>query len=128
MIDIDIGSILLMFVGIIFCGLGLFVCIDYFRFNRNTIKTQGTITDYNVQISKNKRKAYQPIFEYTIKGHTYEVKSKRSFTYHVIPIGQSADVLYSQGNEEGARLAKGNDCIIGIFFMILGAIIFYGGL
>ncbi|WP_339723412.1 DUF3592 domain-containing protein [uncultured Paraglaciecola sp.] len=118
--------------GAIFAALGAYIIYDYQRFNKNAIKAKGRILRYDEYFSKGagnyKRKMFRPIFELTVKGKRYEVKSKTSFHSKIIPVGQNTDLLYQQGDEENARLAKGNDYGLGLLFIALSIPAFYFGL
>jgi len=118
--------------GIGFGCFGLFIIFDYYRFNRKAIKTQGTILRYDESTTTNndghKRKTFTPIFEYSDNGNCYEVRSTTSFSSKIIPVGHSADVLYQPGQEDKARLAKGNGMGLGILFVALSLPAFYFGL
>lgn len=125
-------NIVPLIAGGAFGCLGLFIFYDYFRFNKSALKAQGNILRYDEYESKDtdghKSKKYRPSFEFSVNGNTYEVKSKTSFSSKIIPVGQNADVLYKQGDEENARLAKGNGYGLGILFIFLSLPAFYLGL
>jgi hypothetical protein len=121
-----------LIAGAVFGGLGLFMLYDYYRFNRKAVKAQGEILSYHEYQSRGsdnrKRAMYRPIFAFTVNGNVYEVKSKTSFSSHIIPIGQKTEILYHEGSEANARLAKGNDCWLGILFICLSIPATYFGL
>jgi len=121
-----------LIAGVFFGGIGLFIFYDYYRFNKNVIKTQGEILRYDEYQSKDndnrKRTMYRPSFAFTVNGNAYEVKSKTSFSSRIIPIGHNTEILYHKGNEANARLAKGNDYWMGILFIGLSIPAIYLGL
>jgi hypothetical protein len=121
-----------LIAGIVFGGLGLFVLYDYYRFNKDIVKAQGEILRYDEYQSKDsnnhKLTMYRPSFAFTVNGNVYEVKSNTSFCSHIIPIGHKTGILYHKGNEVNARLAKGNDCWLGILFIVLSIPAIYLGL
>ena len=125
-------EIIPLFGGIVFSGVGIYVCYDYRRFNQSAIKAKGKVLGYEEYINKesdgSKVKMYRPLFEYSVNGANYEVKSKTSFHYKAIPIGRNVDVLYQQGDEQNARLAKGNGAGLGILFIALSIPAYYFGL
>ena len=118
--------------GLIFSGLGVYICYDYRRFNKNALKTTGKIISYDEYFSKDsdniKRKAYRPNYQITVNGSTYVIKSKTSFHSTIIPVGHNADVLYQKGDETNARLAKGNGQGLGFLFIALSFPAYYFGL
>jgi hypothetical protein len=124
-------NIIPMVGGIIFGCLGLFIFYDYWRFNKNAVKAQGKVLWYDQYQSKDndgrKSTKYRPSFEFEVNGHTYQIKSKTSFSSQVIPIGQYTDVLYQKGDEDNARLAKGNGYGLGILFIFLSLPALYFG-
>lgn len=121
-----------LIAGVVFGGLGLFVIYDYYRFNKGVIKAQGKILTYHEYQSKDsdnrKRTMYRPSFTFTVNENVYEVKSKTSFSSHIIPIGHKTGVLYHKGNEANARLVKGNNYWLGILFISLSIPAIYLGL
>jgi hypothetical protein len=125
-------NIIPLFGGIVFSALGIYICYDYRRFNKNALKIKGRVLRYEEYISKGtdniKRKMYRPFFELTVNGTTYDVKSKTSFRSKIIPVGHHADVLYQEGDEENARLAKGNGEGLGLLFIALSLPAYYFGL
>jgi hypothetical protein len=125
-------NIVLLIAGIVFGGLGSYIFFDYYRFNQKALKSQGKILRYDEYQSKDsdnrKRTMYRPSFEFLLNGITYEVKSKTSFSSHIIPIGQSTEILYIKGDEENARLAQGNGYGLGILFIGLSIPAIYIGL
>lgn len=125
-------NIVPLIAGIVFGGLGSYILFDYYRFNQKALKSQGKILRYDEHQSKDsdnrKRTMYRPSFEFLLNGITYEVKSKTSFSSHVIPIGQSTEILYLKGDEENARLAQGNGYGLGILFIGLSIPAIYIGL
>lgn len=125
-------NIIPLFGGIIFSALGVYICYDYRRFDKNALKTKGRVIRYEEYFSKDtdniKRKMYRPFFELTVNGSTYSVKSKSSFRSKIIPVGHHADVLYQEGDEENARLAKGHGEGLGILFIGLSLPAYYFGL
>lgn len=118
--------------GVIFAGFGLYICFDYFRFNRGAVKAQGRVVEYEEYLSKDtdniKRTMYRPVFELEVEGVAYRVRSKTSFRAKEIPVGQGTDVLYRKGDEQNARLGKGNNPGMGILFIGLSIPAFYFGL
>ncbi|MFY8274755.1 DUF3592 domain-containing protein [Pseudoalteromonas sp. SSDWG2] len=122
---------ILIFAGALFCGLGFYMVYDYVRFNKVAIKARGTVLRYDEYMSKDKngrkRKMYRPHFQYNAGGHVYEVKSSTSFPAKVIPEGTQTEVLYEKGNEQNARLAKGNNYVLGVVFILLGLPAIYFG-
>lgn len=118
--------------GVVFSALGLYICYDYQRFNKNALKTKGKIIGYDEYFSKNsdniKRKVYRPNFQLTLDGKTYDVVSKTSFHSKIIPVGHFADVLYQKGDESNARLKKGNGQGLGFIFLSLSIPAYYFGL
>lgn len=125
-------NIVPLIAGIVFAGLGSYIFFDYYRFNQKALKSQGKILRYDEYQSKDsdnrKRTMYRPSFEFLLNGITYEVKSKTSFSSHIIPIGQSTEILYLKGDEENARLAQGNGYGLGILFIGLSIPAIYIGL
>ncbi|PSV25478.1 MULTISPECIES: DUF3592 domain-containing protein [unclassified Photobacterium] len=125
-------NIVPLFAAILFSVLGVYICYDYRRFNKNAIKTQGKIISYDEYFSKDndnlKRKMYRPYFEVTVNKQTYSVKSKTSFHSKVIPIGQYTDVLYQKGDEKNARIANSNGVGLGFLFIGLSIPAYYFGL
>lgn len=125
-------NVIPLFGGIVFSALGIYICYDYRRFNKNALKIKGRVLGYEEYISKDsnniKIKMYRPSFELTVNGTTYDVKSKTSFRSKIIPVGHHADVLYQEGDEENARLAKGNGEGLGILFLGLSLPAYYFGL
>lgn len=125
-------NIIPLFGGVIFSALGIYVCYDYRRFNKNALKIKGRVLRYEEYIAKDtdniKRKVYRPFFEFTVNGSTYVVKSKTSFHSKIIPVDHYADVLYHKGDEENARLAEGNGAGLGILFIALSLPAYYFGL
>ncbi|MDO6694253.1 hypothetical protein Q4574_13245 [Aliiglaciecola sp. 3_MG-2023] len=117
--------------GIGFGSLGLFILFDYYRFNKGAIKVYGKILRYDEYESKNKDgricTMYRPSFDFSANGKVYEVKSKTSFNSKIIPVGKRANVLYQQGDESNARLAKGNSYWLGILFIGLSIPAIYFG-
>ncbi|MEP1448809.1 MAG: DUF3592 domain-containing protein [Paraglaciecola sp.] len=117
--------------GAVFAAVGAYIIYDNQRFNKNATKAKGRILRYDEYFSKStnnyKSKMFRPIFELTIKGKRYEIKSKTSFHSKVIPVGHNADLLYQQGDEENARLAKGNGYGLGLLFIVLSIPAFYFG-
>jgi hypothetical protein len=124
-------NIIPLIAGIVFGCLGLFIFYDYYRFNQCAIKTQGKIMSYSEYQSKdsNGRRStkYTPIFEFSVNGDVYNIKSKTSFSSKVIPVGKITEVLYQQGDEEHARLAQGNGYGLGILFIGLSLPALYFG-
>jgi hypothetical protein len=125
-------NIVPLIAGIVFGGLGSYIFFDYYRFNQKALKSQGEILRYDEYQSKDsdnrKRTMYRPSFEFLLNGITYEVKSKTAFSSHIIPIGQSTEILYLKGDEENARLAQGNGYGLGILFIGLSIPAIYIGL
>ena len=125
-------NVIPLIAAIIFSLLGLYICFDYYRFNNNALKTQGKIIGYEEYLSKDtnnyKRKMYRPIFEYSVGGNVFEIKSKTSFRHKIIPQGHPAVVLYNKNDEANARLAKGNGAGLGVLFIGLSIPAYYIGL
>lgn len=125
-------NIVPLLAGLVFGLLGLYIFYDYYRFNKFAIKAQGKILGYDEYQSKDndgrKSTKYRPCFEFSANGKSYQVKSKTSFSTHIIPVGHNAAVLYQQGNEESARLARGNDFGLAILFVAISLPAFYLGL
>jgi len=125
-------NIIPVIAGIVFGGVGSYILFDYYRFNKKALKAQGKILRYDEYQSKDndnrKRTMYRPSFEFSLDGITYEVKSKTSFSSHIIPIGQSTEILYLKGNEDNARLAQGNGYGLGLLFIGLSIPAIYIGL
>ena len=117
---------------IVFSGLGIYICYDYRRFNKNALKAKGRIVGYEEALSTGtdniKRKVYRPNFELSVNRKIYHVKSKTSFHSKIIPVGHYVDVLYHDGDEENARLAKENGQGLGILFLGLSLPAYYFGL
>jgi len=125
-------NIVPVIAGFVFGGVGSYILFDYYRFNKKALKAQGKILRYDEYQSKDndnrKRTMYRPSFEFSLDGITYEVKSKTSFSSHIIPIGQSTEILYLKGNEDNARLAQGNGYGLGLLFIGLSIPAIYIGL
>ncbi len=125
-------NIVPLIAGFAFGVLGSYILFDYWRFNQKALKTLGKILRYDEYQSKDsdnrKQTMYKPIFQFSVNGITYEVKSKTSFNSKVIPIGQHTDILYHKGNEANARLAKDNGFGLGILFIGLSLPAIYIGL
>ena len=125
-------SIIPLIGAITFFGLGLFIFIDYYRFNKNVVKSNGVISEYSEYQSKSSQgrnlTKYRPIFEFSSNGNHFKVKSKTSYNSQVIPIGQEVEVLFNKGEENKARLAKENGYGLGILFVMISLPAFYFGL
>ncbi len=124
-------NLMVLLAALVFGGLGLFIIIDYARFNRIAIKTKGKVVRYDEYQSKgsngHKKTMYRPYFEFIHLGKVFEVKSTTSFSHKVIPVGSAADVLFVPGQEDKARLAEGHSYTLGVLFLFLSLPAFYLG-
>ncbi|MBT3147428.1 DUF3592 domain-containing protein [Neptunomonas phycophila] len=119
-----------LIAGVVFGGIGSYIIFDYYRFNREVLKTQGKILrydEYQTKSDNRKQTMFRPVFEFSLNGTTYEVESKTSFSSHIVPVGRYTDVLYKKGDEGNARLAKGNGYGLGILFIGLAIPAIYLG-
>ena len=119
-----------LIAGVVFGGIGSYIIFDYYRFNREVLKTQGKILrydEYQTKSDNRKQTMFRPIFEFSLNGTTYEGESKTSFSSHIVPVGRYTDVLYKKGDEGNARLAKGNGYGLGILFIGLAIPAIYLG-
>ena len=100
---------------IVFLGMMIFACYNLYKlsnFNKNTIKTNGTIIGYNsktgyAKLTKNRKLVYAPIFSFI-------TKDKKNITIESIIFtktkshkkGETVQVYYNKNNPRMIKITK----------------------
>ena len=121
-----------LFVGLVFAALGLFILVDYFRFQGPAAQTTGKVLRYEtvqkrVQ-GKRLKVSYRPVFEYEVHGRRYEVRSHTSFNREPFALNEQVIVLYDPASEASGRLAHSHSPLLGWFFLAMALPALYLGL
>ncbi len=123
--------IFLSLVALGMIGYALYDVIAYFNFKNKALISEGTIIDFDVNISKDKKNrevlSYAPIFSYYVK-ESDRILKKKSPNYKkekTYKKGDKVSILYKKEDPRHAMIEGNHDWRIPIFLMIFGLIALY---
>jgi hypothetical protein len=101
------GSLFLLvfgLVGLIFGGIGAYVTVNTLREQARDARTTGTIVDMVQSRDSDGDRMYRAVFQFTVDGKTYEIRSSKASNPPQYELEQRVPVRYNPADPSQASL------------------------
>jgi hypothetical protein len=127
--------LMMIFVGAVFLGIGIWQYLDQSDFESKAVKTTGTVINVKretrTSTNNNRRTTstvYRPVIRFEDEGRTYTFTSSSASSGYNFSRGRRVEILYDRINPIDARMDDAVFSLLPFIFIGVGGFILFAGL